>query len=126
MDQGAQLLFVPFCTDDRQGYLRVRYCAQARAVENQVYVVMAGCVGNLAGVHNMAIHYAQSAVLTPCDYGFARDGIAVEAAPHYETMVMAEVDLDLLAQARSSGTVQNLADRRRDLYQVNFAGSQHL
>ncbi len=35
-DQGAQILFVPFCTDERQGYLRVRYCCQARAVENKL------------------------------------------------------------------------------------------
>jgi predicted amidohydrolase len=40
VDQGAQILFVPFCTDERQSYLRVRYCCQARAVENQVYVVV--------------------------------------------------------------------------------------
>ncbi|MCB1022184.1 MAG: acyltransferase, partial [Acidobacteria bacterium] len=29
---GSHLLVVPSCTDDRQGYLRVRYCAQARAI----------------------------------------------------------------------------------------------
>ena len=61
VDQGAFLLFVPFCTDERQGYLRVRYCCQARAVENQCYVVISGNVGNLPGVDNMDIHYAQSA-----------------------------------------------------------------
>lgn len=37
------IIFVP-CTDERQGYLRVRYCSQARAVENQMYVVMSGNV----------------------------------------------------------------------------------
>ena len=26
-DQGARILFTPFCTDSRQGYLRVRYCS---------------------------------------------------------------------------------------------------
>ncbi len=35
-DKGANIIFTPFCTEDRQGYLRVRYCAQARAVENQI------------------------------------------------------------------------------------------
>jgi hypothetical protein len=37
VDEGARIIFVPFCTDSRQGYLRVRYCAQARAIENQCY-----------------------------------------------------------------------------------------
>ena len=46
VDKGANIIFVPFCTDDRQGYLRVRYCAQARAIENQVYTCIAGTVGN--------------------------------------------------------------------------------
>jgi predicted amidohydrolase len=34
MYQGAMILFLPFCTDDRNGYLRVRYCCAARAIEN--------------------------------------------------------------------------------------------
>jgi predicted amidohydrolase len=28
VDEGARIIFVPFCTDNRQGYLRVRYCAR--------------------------------------------------------------------------------------------------
>src|SRR3546814_9242984 len=58
--------------------MRVRYCAQARAVENQCFVVMSGNVGNLPGVENMDVQYAQSCILTPCDFPFARDGIAAE------------------------------------------------
>ena len=34
-DQGAMILFVPFCTDTSNGYYRVRHCAQARAIELQ-------------------------------------------------------------------------------------------
>lgn len=118
VDQGVEIIFAPFCTDDRQGYLRVRYCAQARAVENQVYVVLAGNVGNLRGVQNMAIHYAQSGIFTPCDYGFARDGIAAEAAVNNEAIIMADLPLAPLRHARKQGTVQNLGDRRHDLYAV--------
>jgi hypothetical protein len=65
VNQGAMMLFVPFCTDERRGYLRVRYCCQARAVENQCYVVTSGVVGNLPNVENMDVHYAESAILTP-------------------------------------------------------------
>jgi predicted amidohydrolase/GNAT superfamily N-acetyltransferase len=120
VDQGAQILFVPFCTDERQSYQRVRYCAHARAVENQCYVVMAGNVGNLPSVENMDIQYAQSCVLTPCDFAFARDGIAADTTPNVEMVAIADVQLDSLAAARQHGTVQNLKDRRFDLYNVTW------
>lgn len=124
VDQGAQILFVPFCTDERQGYLRVRYCCQARAVENQVYVVMSGNVGNLPRVHNMDIQYAQSCILTPCDLPFARDGVAADTTPNTETVAFADVSMAALRRARQAGTVQNLKDRRHDLYTVSWQGSK--
>src|SRR5690606_24325432 len=67
-DQGMQILFVPYMTDTQNGYLRVRTCAQARAIENECYVAIAGCVGNLPRVNNMDIQYSQSAVFTPSDF----------------------------------------------------------
>lgn len=116
VDQGAMMLFVPFCTDDRNGYLRVRYCCAARAIENQIYVVMSGVCGNLPNVGNMDVHYAQGAVLTPCDLPFAWNGIRADAEPNVETMIAADVSLADLVEARLRGTVQNLNDRRTDLY----------
>ncbi len=47
-DKGAQIVFVPFNTDTRHGYLRVRHCAQARCIENHLYVAISGCTGNFA------------------------------------------------------------------------------
>ncbi len=116
-DEGVEIIFVPFCTDNRQGYLRVRYCAQARAIENQVYVALAGTVGNLPDVSNMDVQYAQSAVLTPSDFAFARDAIASEADFNEETILVCDVDIDDLYEARSQGTVTPYLDRRRDLFQ---------
>ena len=121
-DQGIQILFVPFCTDERQSYLRVRYCCQARAVENQIYVVMSGNVGNLPNVHNMDIQYAQSCILTPCDFPFARDGIAADTTPNVETVAIADLRPETLITARNSGTVKNLRDRRHDLYHLHWRG----
>ncbi|MEW8015237.1 MAG: nitrilase-related carbon-nitrogen hydrolase [Candidatus Sedimenticola endophacoides] len=121
-DQGIQILFVPFCTDERQSYLRVRYCCQARAVENQVYVVMSGNVGNLPKVANMDIQYAQSCILTPCDFPFARDGIAADTTPNVETVAIADLRPLTLVTARNNGTVKNLRDRRHDLYRVDWIG----
>jgi predicted amidohydrolase/GNAT superfamily N-acetyltransferase len=120
VDEGARIIFVPFCTDNRQGYMRVRYCAQARAIENQCFVVLSGNVGNLPGVDNMDIQYAQSCILTPCDFPFARDGIAAEASENIETLTIADVNLADLTWARAEGTVRNLADRRFDLYRIDW------
>jgi predicted amidohydrolase/predicted N-acetyltransferase YhbS len=120
VDEGARIIFVPFCTDNRQGYMRVRYCAQARAIENQCFVVLSGNVGNLPGVDNMDIQYAQSCILTPCDFPFARDGVAAEASENIETLTIADVNLADLTWARAEGTVRNLADRRFDLYRIDW------
>ncbi|MBI3434879.1 MAG: GNAT family N-acetyltransferase [Proteobacteria bacterium] len=120
IDQGALLLFVPFCTDSRQAYCRVRYCAQARAIENQCYVIMAGNVGNLPNVENMDIQYSQSSVLTPCDFPFARDGVAADTTPNVEMVAIADLRLDSLRAARQDGTVRNLKDRRFDLYSLTW------
>jgi len=123
VDEGARIIFVPFCTDNRQGYMRVRYCSQARAIENQCFVVMSGNVGNLPGVDNMDVQYAQSCILTPCDFPFARDGIAAEASENIETLTIADVNLADLTWARAEGTVRNLTDRRFDLYRIAWSKS---
>jgi predicted amidohydrolase/GNAT superfamily N-acetyltransferase len=113
---GAQILFIPSCTDERQGFCRVRYCAQARAIENQIYVAMAGTVGNLPDVPCMATHYGQSVIMTPSDYYFARDGVAAEGIINQEQMLIADVDLNLLQEQQTNGTVIPINDLIRDAY----------
>lgn len=115
-DAGAEIVFVPFCTDDRQGFLRVLYSAHARAIENQFFVAIAGTVGNLPRVAYMATNYGRAAILTPSDFMFARDGIAAEGDVGQEMIVVADVDLDLIEEARKNGSVTNFYDRRRELY----------
>lgn len=125
-DQGALIIFIPFCTDEKQGYQRVRYCSHARAIENQIYVVTAGMVGNLPDVENMDIHYAESSIITPCDFPFARDGVAASSAPNTEMIVFADLRLEDLLISRNSGTVTNFKDRRFDLYEINWKKSREL
>lgn len=117
-DEGMDILFVPFLTDTQNGYFRVQHCSQARAIENECYVAMAGSVGNLPQVHNMDIQYAQSMVLTPCDFAFPANGIKAEATPNTEMVLIADVDLSLLRHLRNYGSVNNLYDRRKDIYNV--------
>jgi predicted amidohydrolase/GNAT superfamily N-acetyltransferase len=124
-DQGMQILFVPFLTDTQNGYNRVRLCAQARAIENECYVVMAGAVGNLPRVNNMDINYAQSAIFTPSDFAFPTDAIRSEATPNTEMTVIADVNLELLKELHEYGSVNTLKDRREDLYEVRLKRNPH-
>lgn len=117
-DQGMDILFIPFLTDTQNGYSRVRNCAQARAIENECYVAIAGSVGNLPNVHNMDIQYAQSMVFTPCDFAFPTNGIKAEATPNTEMILIADVDIDLLRELHQFGSVRNLKDRRKDLFEL--------
>jgi predicted amidohydrolase len=117
-DEGMDILFIPFLTDTQNGYSRVRHCAQARAIENECYVAIAGSVGNLPKVHNMDIQFAQSMVFTPCDFAFPANGIKAEATTNTEMILIADVDIDLLRELNQFGAVRNLRDRRKDLFEL--------
>lgn len=121
-DQGAEIVFVPYLTDTRMGHLRVRTCSAARAIENQCYMVLSGNCGTIHGVENIEVCFGHSAILTPCDTPFARDGIAAEASENVEGLIFADLDLELLAWAREHGAVRTLGDRRPDLYRIDWSG----
>ncbi|MAT99609.1 MAG: nitrilase [Anaerolineaceae bacterium] len=115
---GAEVIFVPFSTDERKAYYRVRFTSQARAVENFIYVVLAGNAGNLPTTPWYLLNYSQSAVFTPSDFAFPPEATAGLADPNVETAVIADLDLTTLAQMRESGSVRPLRDRRLDLYEL--------
>lgn len=119
-EDGIDILFVPFLTDTQNGYTRVRHCAQARAIENECYVAIAGSVGNLPRVNNMDIQYAQSAVFTPSDFAFPNNGIKAETTPNTEMTLIVDVDLDALKELHTYGSVRILKDRRKDLYELKL------
>jgi predicted amidohydrolase len=116
---GVEIIFVPFSTDERKAYLRVRYSAHGCAVSNTVYVVLSGNVGNLPQVRTFLINYGQSAVCTPSDVAFPSNATAAEAEPNTEAVVISELDLSDLEQQRELGSVRPLRDRRPDLYEIS-------
>lgn len=118
--QDLDIIFVPFWTDTKNGYLRVRNCAQARAIENECYVVICGSCGNLPQVESLDVQYAQSAVFSPSDFSFPHDAIMAESTPNTEMIIFSDLDLDRLKVVRSEGSVNNLKDRRTDLYDVSL------
>lgn len=121
-EKDVQIIFVPFWTDTKNGYQRVRYCAQARAIENECYVAIAGSVGNLPQVDSVDIQYAQSAVFSPSDFSFPHDAIMAETTPNTEMMLIVDLDLEKLKTLQNEGSVRNYLDRRRDLYKIVWLG----
>ena len=115
---GVEAIFVPFSTEDKKAYFRVRYCAQARAVENIVYVVLSGNVGNLHTVRSYLINYGQSAIFSPSDVAFPLEAKIAEAEPNVETVVIGDLDLTSLQQQLEIGSVRPMYDTRPDLYQL--------
>lgn len=91
-----------------------------RAIENQVYVVMASTVGALP-VEGLGLHYGQASIITPSDFPFSRDGIAAEGVANSEQIVIADLDLELLVENRISGTTIPLYDKREDVYNAPVA-----
>ena len=122
--QGMDMLFVPFMTSTQNGYNRVRQCARARAIENECYVAIAGCVGNLPKVKSMDIQFAQSAVFTPADFPFPSNAIKAEATPNTEMTLIVDLDLSHLKELHTYGSVRNLKDRRTDLYRLDWIEPQ--
>ncbi len=121
-DRGVQILFAPSWTETKNGYQRVRRCAQARAIENECYVILSGSVGNLPRVENVNIHYSQSAIFSPSDFAFPHDAVIAESTPDTETVLVADVDLEKLRRLRDEGSVRTFRDRRLDLYRVEWLG----
>lgn len=119
-EQGAGIIFVPYMTDLATGYQRLRYCAHARAVENECYVAITGSVGNLPRVENMDTQYSQSAVFSPIDFSFPASGIIAESTPNTEMVLIADVDLNLIKYLSLEGTVRNWKDRRTDVYTLKL------
>ncbi|MBR2568426.1 MAG: carbon-nitrogen hydrolase family protein, partial [Paenibacillus sp.] len=114
--RGADVIFCPSCTDDRHGFHRVRYTSHARAIENQVYIVLTGTVGSLPTVDFMRANFGQAAIITPNDIPFPPRGLLAEGEINQDMIVTADLDLSLLEEVRERGSVTTWRDRRTDLY----------
>ena len=104
-EQGAEIILCPSLTFTEEGFWRVRHCAQARAIENQVYVVHCGGSATLPPDGPLPSPWGRSSILSPCDTPWdAPNGVVAESpAPNIETVVRGVVDLDRLHENRENG-----------------------
>lgn len=110
-EQGAEIVLCPSFTFTEFGFWRVRHCAQARAIENQVYFVHC-CTGGQPGAP-LPNGWAQSSILSPCDSPWSPAGIVAQATVSQEMVVRGEIDIDKLYENRENGAAPTFRDRRR-------------
>jgi predicted amidohydrolase len=113
---GAELIACPSYTDTAAGYWRVRNCAQARAIENQLFVAVSGIVGSMPEVAQVDAGYSQAGIFAPCDRPFPADGIIAQGAVNRSFTVCGDADLGLLRENRTAGGVAPFYDRKPALY----------
>jgi predicted amidohydrolase len=107
---GADIIAVPSCTDTAAGYHRVRVACQARALENQCYVVQVPTVGHAPWSIAVDENVGSAGVYAPPDRGFPDDGV-IALGPYCEAgWVVTELDLDAIAEVRRDGQVLNHRD----------------
>jgi predicted amidohydrolase len=110
VEAGANLILVPSCTDTLAGYHRVRIGCQARALENQCYVVQSPTVGLAPWSEAVDVNIGAAAIYTPVDRGFPDNGILAIGELNAAQWVLAEIDPDQIAQVRENGQVFNYRD----------------
>ena len=109
--RGAELIVCPSYTITPAGFWRVRHCAQARCIENQVFFAHCSTVGHVGDP--VPDGFGKSSILSPCDVVFPANGVLAEAAQDVEDVVIATIDLDLLYENRRTGAAPTFADRLR-------------
>ena len=110
VEAGADLILVPSCTDTDAGFHRVRIGCQARALENQCYVVQSPTWGEAKWSEAVDINTGRASVYTPVDYGFPDNGILAEGNNDQAEWVFADLDLEAIRHVRKTGQVFNYRD----------------
>jgi len=119
VEAGANLILVPSCTDTIAGYHRVKIGCQARALENQCYVVQAALVGNASWSPAVDVNVGAAGIYTPVDYGFPNNGILASGEFNKPQWIYAEIDLQNCERIRAEGQVFNYRDWARQLQKLS-------
>ncbi|TVX99720.1 carbon-nitrogen hydrolase family protein [Cohnella terricola] len=124
--RGVEMILCPSYTDSSHGYHRVRYCCQARAVENQLFVALSGLVGALSEERpQVDAGFSQAGLFAPCDLPFQPDGIVQAGDANIDMTVLAEADFHMLRENRAQGAVAPFYDRKPEVYERELRKSGH-
>jgi predicted amidohydrolase len=115
VERGVNLILAPSCTDTLAGYHRVKIGCQARALENQCYVVQASLVGSAPWSEAVDVNVGAAAIYTPVDRGFPDNGILTIGNLNAVQWVIGEIDLAQCSKVREQGQVFNYRDWPKQL-----------
>ena len=107
VEQGAEILLAPSCTDTFAGFTRVRVGSMARALENQCVVVHSPTVGLCDFCPAVDENVGAASIYGPPDRGFPPNGILAETALNAPGWAIAEVSLEAIREVRRDGGVLN-------------------
>ena len=109
VEQGAEILLAPSCTDSLAGFTRVRVGSMARALENQCIVAHSPTVGLCDFCPAVDENVGAAAIYGPPDRGFPPTGILAEGALNTPGWTIAEISLEAIREVRRDGGVLNHA-----------------
>jgi len=118
--RGVETIFAPSLTWNTRGSERVRIGAHARAMENQVFVVVSPLVGTVGYPRDGAIHGTGNArVAVPLDRTFGRNDGVLEQSPDTRAAAQLDVvlDRDVMTMSRAEPEPPGFAFVRSDLYE---------
>lgn len=109
-EAGARLLLVPSCTDSAHGFHRVRVGSQARALENQCYVIQAVTVGAAPWSPAVDVNTGAAAFYAPPNPPLPASGILAQGEMDRPQWVYADLDMGLLEAVRADPQVYSFGD----------------
>jgi len=117
---GADVLLAPTCTLDDWGKNRNILFAQARATENQVFVINSHLIGAIPFPTHIPYGFVftgQSGIYAPIQPMIGTStGIVKQGEPNVETVIAADIDIEHLRYIREHGHNCNLKDMRPEFY----------
>lgn len=109
IEQGAEIILCPSCTDSLAGFSRVRIGAMARALEGQCVTVQSPTVGDAKWSPATDENVGIASVYGPPDLGFSPTGIIAEGTLNTPGWTYADIDPQAVARVRTQGAVFNHA-----------------
>lgn len=126
VEQGAEIILCPSCTDSVAGYSRVRIGAMARALEGQCITVQSPTVGAAKWSPAVDENVGIAGIYGPPDLGFPATGLIAEGALDIPGWTYGAVDLAAVHRVRAQGAVFNHAHWPESMQAAQSANNSDL
>jgi predicted amidohydrolase len=117
-EHGTELLCVPSYCESQHGYQRVGWSCQARAIENEIFVVHTSLVGPIERF-SLGTGYGRSSIIAPSKAPFPDSAILSQSALNVEGIAVADIDFSALTTCRASGDARPWSDRHTSEWRVS-------